>query len=91
MKTKTEVPKHEPATLIIRAMGGITKAAVIAGVAEVTIQRWRWPVSKGGCEGFIPRWHHAKIIEHFAGRKIKVSAAIFVDYDAAKKALRKVI
>lgn len=44
----------EPATSIIREIGGASKAAEIAGVAKVQVYRWMWSIDDGGTGGCIP-------------------------------------
>jgi hypothetical protein len=52
----------EPAASIIDAFGGLSATAEAAETTTTTVQRWRRPKSKGGTGGYIPRWHHEKLI-----------------------------
>lgn len=52
----------EPAASIIKVFGGLSATAEAAGTTTTTVQRWRRPESKGGTGGYIPRWHHDKLI-----------------------------
>lgn len=52
----------EPAASIIDAFGGLSATAEAAGTTTTTVQRWRRPQFKGGTGGYIPRWHHDKLV-----------------------------
>lgn len=78
MRTSS-IQKCEPAATIIGALGGLSVVAKAAGVSVVTAQRWRFPVSNGGTGGFIPRKHHAVLIELAKERGIDLTVAAFVD------------
>lgn len=77
----TSSPKSrcEPASSLIKALGGITAVAKVAGVSAVTVQRWRFPVERGGTGGFIPRKHHQRLIEAAQGQGVDLPSAAFVD------------
>ncbi len=49
--------KLEPAESIIRKLGGIIAVALATGVSTVSVQRWRYPKSRGGTGGAVPHWH----------------------------------
>lgn len=77
--THSSVPKCEPATTLIKALGGLTAVSKAAGVSVVTVQRWRFPIENGGTGGFIPRKHHPRLMEVAQQRGVDLSPAAFVD------------
>lgn len=52
----------EPANSIILELGGYD---IVAGKMKLSLHcvyRWAWPSNVGGCNGYIPRWHHDELI-----------------------------
>lgn len=77
--TQSLPQRCEPASTLIAALGGLTSVAKAAHVTVVTVQRWRFPVEKGGTGGFIPRKYHQVLIDLAQKRGVELSAAAFVD------------
>lgn len=69
----------EPAASIIEAFGGLSATAEAAGTTTTTVQRWRRPQSKGGTGGYIPRWHHQKLIARALENGWVLNPAAFYD------------
>ena len=57
----------EPATTIIRALGGPSKVAALVGVHRTRVSNWMRCKEVGGTGGVIPLSHHRKIIAALAG------------------------
>lgn len=70
----------EPATRIIRAIGGAQIVADALGVAPVTVYRWTYPRERGGTDGHIPRRYHDRLIEFAGSRSILLHPIHFVDF-----------
>ncbi|KZL17514.1 hypothetical protein PsWM33_05253 [Pseudovibrio sp. WM33] len=56
----------EPATTVIRDLGGLGATSRILETGVHTIKRWRNPVEKGGTNGAIPRKYIFPILVHCA-------------------------
>lgn len=54
----------EPASSIVRKLGGATAVANIVGVHRTRVHAWTKPVEKGGTGGLIPMKHVRKLREH---------------------------
>jgi hypothetical protein len=67
----------EPARSIIEMIGGEAKVAEITGSGLSTPYGWQKPTKQGGTGGFIPRWHHKKILDFAAQNGLPLSAADF--------------
>lgn len=68
----------EPAATIVRALGGPSKVAEIAGVHRTRVSNWMRPRTKGGTGGFIPQKHVGKLLAHAIKNGLPVSAASFI-------------
>jgi hypothetical protein len=67
----------EPASSIIRALGGPSKVAEIAGVHRTRVHSWTRPRAKQGTGGVIPHWHVGKLLEYAEAKKLALSPADF--------------
>lgn len=76
---KLPVQKCEPAKTIIALLGGVTAVSRGVDTSHVTVQRWRFPIERGGTGGFIPRKHHPALMEMAREKGIDLPAAAFVD------------
>jgi hypothetical protein len=54
----------EPATAIIKKLGGEAKVAGIAGTALSAPYRWQHEKSRGGTGGLIPQAHHRRLLDY---------------------------
>ncbi len=69
----------EPASSLIKLLGGLTEVSQATGVTLTTVQRWRLTTESGGTGGHIPRKYHSALIDHARGRGIELPPAAFVD------------
>lgn len=72
----------EPASSIIRLLGGLSAVATGVSTTTTTVQRWRRPSQKGGTDGFIPRKWHGKLISMAEARGINLHPTAFLDPSA---------
>lgn len=71
--------KHlDPAAAIVALFGGVAATAEAAKTSTTAVQRWRWP-SPDGCDGYIPRRHHAHLIRSARKIGVTLTPAAFVD------------
>lgn len=68
----------EPATTIIKTLGGAAKVAQIAGVHRTRVYSWMRPVSAGGTGGYIPMRHIPKIIAQAKAEGVDLSGDDFL-------------
>ena len=68
----------EPATSIIKTLGGAAQVARIAGVHRTRVYSWMRPVSAGGTGGYIPLRHIPKIIAQAKADGIALSGDDFL-------------
>lgn len=73
----------EPASTIIKLLGGPTKVAAIASVHRVRVSNWMRPKEKGGTGGRIPQNHIPALLAAARARGIEVSAEQMLSGDAA--------
>lgn len=52
----------EPATTVIKKLGGVEATAAIVGVDCSRVRRWRLPRESGGTNGLIPARHHEALL-----------------------------
>lgn len=64
----------EPASTIIKRLGGEAKVAQLTGVASNAPYRWQYAKQKGGTGGSIPQRHHRTLLDYAKQNKIKLSA-----------------
>ena len=69
----------EPAAGIIRALGGVSAVARATGVTLTSVQRWRWPRSIGGLDGYIPARHYRNLLALAQDQGVELPIAAFVD------------
>jgi len=68
----------DPATRIIRKLGGEAKVADIAGTARSAPYRWQHDKSRGGTGGLIPQAHHRNLLDYAEAHGIELSAEDFL-------------
>lgn len=68
----------EPASTIIKAVGGEGAASQITGTAYTAPYRWQQPKEKGGTGGLIPQRHHPAILAFAQQNGIAISAEDFL-------------
>jgi hypothetical protein len=72
----------EPASSIIRALGGHVKASEITGKAVLTVYRWTYSTADGGTGGHIPPKPAKRIYEWAKQNGVKIPAEKFFDFAA---------
>lgn len=75
----------EPASSIIRKLGGPAVVAKVARTAYTAPYRWQHPVKKGGTGGLIPHKHIPKLLEFARDKGIELSADEFFTQPEATK------
>lgn len=75
----------EPATTIIKRLGGPAVVAEITGVHRTRVSNWMRPKAKGGTGGVIPHWHVPTLLEHAAKNGLPVEAADFAPVMPARE------
>lgn len=68
----------EPASSIIKKLGGPQVVADICGKRLTSPYRWQRPKEEGGTGGVIPHWHHAALLDYAAAHGIELKAEEFV-------------
>jgi hypothetical protein len=53
----------DPASMIIRRLGGAAAVAAATGTAITAPYRWQYPRKRGGTGGIIPQRHHRALID----------------------------
>lgn len=74
--------RMEPAATIVRALGGPSKVAEIAGVHRTRVSNWMRPRAKGGTGGFIPQKHVGRLLGYAIKNGVPLNAASFVPLPA---------
>jgi len=69
---------EEPATKIIRRLGGPPVVAKITDTAYTAPYRWQAPREKGGTGGNIPQKYHRKLLDYAHAKRIKLRASDFL-------------
>jgi hypothetical protein len=68
----------DPASRIIRKLGGEAKVAGITGLSLTAPYRWQHEKSKGGTGGLIPQAHHRALLDYADAHGIALSAEEFL-------------
>jgi hypothetical protein len=68
----------DPATAIIRKLGGEAKVAGIAGTALSAPYRWQHEKSRGGTGGLVPQAHHRTLLDYADAHGIALTAEEFL-------------
>jgi hypothetical protein len=68
----------EPASQIIRKVGGAQKASEITGASIGAPYRWQYEKSKGGTGGLIPQRYHRTLLDYAEQNGIELSADDFL-------------
>jgi hypothetical protein len=68
----------DPATTIIRKLGGEAKVAAIVGTALSAPYRWQHEKSRGGTGGLIPQAHHRRLLDYAHAHGIALAAEEFL-------------
>src|SRR6266436_2264869 len=74
----SELAEMDPATAIIRKLGGEAKVAGIAGTALSAPYRWQHEKSRGGTGGLIPQAHHRRLLDYADAHGIALTAEEFL-------------
>jgi hypothetical protein len=68
----------DPATAIIKKLGGEAKVAGIAGTALSAPYRWQHEKSRGGTGELIPQPHHRRLLDYADAHGIALIAEEFL-------------
>lgn len=68
----------EPASTIIKRLGGPSKVAKVVGVHRTRVSNWMRPRSVGGADGVVPFRHVPRLIEHAKSIGVSLSADDFL-------------
>ena len=68
----------EPASTIVKKLGGPNAVAKIVGVHRTRVSNWMRPKSRGGTGGRVPQSHHFAILAEAKLRKIDIIASDFL-------------
>ena len=74
----SEIVEMDPATAIIRKLGGEAKVAGIAGTALSAPYRWQHEKSRGGTGGLIPQAYHRRLLDYADAHGIALAAEEFL-------------
>jgi len=66
--------RYEPATSIIKDLGGAKEVARIAGVHYTRVYRWQLSKDKQGTDGLIPQRHHRVLMQAAKDRGVALTA-----------------
>ncbi len=72
----------EPASSIIKALGGPTRVARLLGRHRTRVSKWQAPKASGGTGGLIPQRFHGKLIAHAQSIGFGLEAADFLPKEA---------
>lgn len=68
----------DPASYIIKRLGGEAKVSEITGTAFTAPYRWQHEKSKGGSDGLIPQRHHRALLDYAHQNNIPLKAEDFL-------------
>ncbi|MFG1462084.1 hypothetical protein V5F77_04215 [Xanthobacter sp. DSM 24535] len=68
----------EPASTIIKKLGGEATVSKITGTSAATPYRWQYPKSAKGTGGLIPQPHHPVILAYAQRNGIELTAEDFL-------------
>jgi hypothetical protein len=68
----------EPASSIIKKLGGEAIVAAITETAYTAPYRWQAPRAKGGTGGTIPQRYHRVLLDYARSKDIPLTAADFL-------------
>jgi len=68
----------EPATKILRQLGGPAEVARALGLPRQVPYTWTWPRERGGTGGTIPQRHHVAILREARERGAEITAEDFL-------------
>lgn len=68
----------EPASTIIKKLGGEANVSKITETAYTAPYRWQQPRDKGGTGGLIPQRHHPKLLSYAHIKKIRLKPGDFL-------------
>lgn len=83
MEPAKKSPGLEPASSIIRKLGGIAKITELTGAAYTAPYRWQAPRKKGGTGGLIPQRYHRLLLDHARASGIDLRAEDFLEVESA--------
>jgi len=65
---------------VIAKLGGFYRTASLAGVGYIQVVKWTYPRERGGTGGFIPAWHHKRLLEVASRERLGLTAADFQEH-----------
>lgn len=68
----------EPASTIVKSLGGSTKVGMLIGVHRTRVSSWSRPKSKGGTGGLIPFRHVPRLLEEARNQGLSLDANDFL-------------
>ncbi len=68
----------EPASTIIKKLGGEADVAKVCGVASNAPYRWQYAREKGGTGGSIPQRHHRTLLDYAKAKRVSLRADDFL-------------
>lgn len=68
----------EPASTIIRKLGGEAAVSRITDTAYTAPYRWQHPRDRGGTDGVIPQRHHPALLAYARSKGISLKAEEFL-------------
>ncbi len=70
--------RMEPASTIIKKLGGEAVVSRVTETAYTAPYRWQQPREKGGTGGLIPQRHHPRLLDYARDNEILLSPADFL-------------
>lgn len=67
-----------PASHVIKQLGGETKVRELTGASVTAPYRWQYAKDKGGTGGLIPQRYHRTLLDYAQDNKIDLSAEDFL-------------
>jgi hypothetical protein len=82
-------PAMEPASSIVKKLGGPTVIAKLTGCALSTPYDWQKPRDRKGTGGLVPQRYHRTLIDYARRHGIRLSAEDFLPAAAAERPKRR--
>ncbi len=75
----------EPASSIIKKLGGEAVVAEITGRAYTAPYRWQYPRERGGTGGLVPQRHHRTLLDYARAKGIPLKPDDFLSQEPSKQ------
>lgn len=76
----------EPASSIIKKLGGEAVVSQALGTAFTAPYRWQYSKDKGGTDGLIPQKHHPALLALAREQEVELAAEDFLPVDKEARA-----